>query len=203
VYSASSAAVEKISRCHLSQWEICNKNPLLGVALETRVKKSLEASMVRQHLRGTVRLADTNEKRYQADIHLSVSCPDCHADLAIDCKRETCTDAKGNAVYESREFYETARGQSSLTRYLKNTDRFLFIAFEYALSDSEDNRERRLFFTPGKWLRSRFDENVGIQHNDIVSTWWPGCSKRPDLLYDIDILGLIAIADSYQGVRRS
>ncbi len=68
--SASSAAVEKIQRCHLSQRQLCLINPRTGAKTEIVVKQSLEHSIARQHLRGTIRLTDPIDKRRAPDLFL-------------------------------------------------------------------------------------------------------------------------------------
>jgi hypothetical protein len=196
--SASSPAVEKIQRCHLSQWRICDINPRIGANTEVVVKKSIEASMTRQHLRGTVRLNDPREKRTKPDIYIEA----CGRHLSFDVRHWTSTQARAGRVYKSREFYEYARGESSLTTFLKDTKRFLYIVFELAVIDSSGNRERRLFCVPGLWLQDQFDHSIGVKI-DYVAEAWPSYGKNQSLLYDIDLWKLIEIADNYQGARRS
>ena len=192
--SAPSTAVEKIQRCHLSQWQVCNKNPLIGVRAEITVKKSIEASIIRQHLRGTVRLIDQTEKRLLPDILATV----CGRHLGFDIRHWTATRARGGRIYPSREFYEYARGESSLTTYLQDTQRFLYVGFELAVIDPSGNRERRLFCVPGVWLQAQFAIRTGISIDEIADLW-PSFGKNRSLLYDIDLWKLIEIAD--QGGR--
>jgi hypothetical protein len=186
--------VEKIQHCHLSQWQICNKNPLIGVRAEIAVKKSIDASIIRQHLRGTVRLIDQTEKRLLPDILATI----CGRHLGFDIRHWTATLARGGRIYPSREFYETARGESSLTTYLRDTQRFLYVGFELAVIDPSGNRERRLFCVPGVWLQAQFAIRTGISIDEIADLW-PSFEKNRSLLYDIDLWKLIEIAD--QGGR--
>ena len=188
--SAPSAAVEKIQRCHLTQWQICDKNPRIGVRTEITVKKSIEAAITRQHLRGTVRLIDQTEKRQLPDILATV----CGRHLSFDIRHWTATRARGGRIYVSREFYATSRGESSLATYLQDTTRFLYVAFELAVIDSSGNRERRLFCVPGKWLQEQFARRTGISIDEIADLW-PSFGKNRSLLYDIDLWKLIEIAE--------
>jgi hypothetical protein len=197
--SAPSAAVEKIRRCRLSQWQICNLNPSTGRKTELLVKQSLERSLTGQGLTGTVRLNDAKEKRIKPDIYLDT----CGRNLSFDCRYWTGTQARSGKIYASRELYGTQRGEPSLAVYLKDTRRFLFLAFELAIVDSTGHRERRLFCIPGLWLQDQFNHQTGIQIEDIASAAWPGFSKGPDLMYNVDVLGLIEITEDYQGARRS
>ena len=188
--NAPSTAVEKIQRCHLSQWQICDKNPRIGVRTEITVKKSIEAAITRQHLRGTVRLIDQTEKRQLPDILATV----CGRHLSFDIRHWTATRARGGRIYVSREFYATSRGESSLATYLQDTTRFLYVAFELAVIDSSGNRERRLFCVPGKWLQEQFARRTGISIDEIADLW-PSFGKNRSLLYDIDLWKLIEIAE--------
>jgi hypothetical protein len=193
VSSTQSSAVEKIQRCHLSQLQICNLNPSTGRRTELIVKQSLERSLTGQGLAGTVHLNDEKDKRIKPDIYLDT----CGRSLSVDCRHWTGTESRRGKVYESRELYGTQRGQPSIEVYLQDTRRFLFLAFELAIVDSTGHRERRLFCIPGLWLQDRFAAKTGIPIDEIVESAWPGFSKGKNLLYDIDVLGLIETADSY------
>lgn len=199
--NSSTSGVEKIKRCHLSQWQICNLNPSVGRRTELVVKQSLERSLIRQGLTGTLRLNDEAEKRSKPDIYLDVS----GQSLSIDCRRWTNTAARSGKIYESREMYGTARGEPSIAIYMQDTRRFLFLAFELAVIDPTGKRERRLFCVPGLWLQDQFAAKTGIPIEEVVEAAWPGFSKGPDMLFDIDVCGLIDIANSVgcQGGRRS
>jgi len=194
------SAVEKIQRCHLSQWQICNLNPSTGRKTELLVKQSLERSLIGQGLIGTVHLNDSTEKRTKPDIYLNT----CGRSLSLDCRHWTGTKSRRGKVYPTRELYGYARGEPSLVTYLQDTRRFLFMAWELTIVDTATgHKERRLFCVPGLWLQDQFNHLTGMPIEDIASAAWPGFSKGSDLLYDIDILGLIDTADNYQGVRRS
>ena len=189
------SAVEKIQRCHLSQWQICNLNPSTGRRTELLVKQSLERSLISQGLTGTVRLTDSAEKRTKPDIYLDT----CGRSLSLDCRHWTGTESRRGKVYPTRELYGYARGEPSLVTYLQDTRRFLFMAWELTIVDTATgHRERRLFCVPGLWLQDQFNYRTGIPIEDIASAAWPGFSKGPDLLYDIDVLGLIETADTYR-----
>ena len=179
--SASSPGVEKIQCCHLSQWQICNLNPSTGANTEVVVKKSIESAMTRQHLRGTVQLNDPTEKRTKPDIYIEA----CGRHLSFDVRHGTSTQARAGRIYESREFYEYVRGESSLTTFLKDTHRFLFLAFELAIIDSTGDRQRRLFCVPGLWLQDQFDHRTGVMIDEVAEAW-PSYGKNQSLLYDID-----------------
>jgi hypothetical protein len=194
----STSGVEKIKRCRLTQWEICNKNPSTGRNFEILLKRSLETSLTSQGLTGTCRMNDEKEKRVKPDIYLDT----CGRYLSFDCRHWTATEARAGRIYQSREFYQSARGEPSLAVYLRDTRRTLFVAFELKIVDSQGNRERRLFLPPGQWLQDRFDRDTGIKIDEITESW-PSYGKGPDLLYDIDVCGLIDIADSFGGGRRS
>lgn len=187
----SSSGVEKIKRCRLTQWEICHKNPSTGRNFETLLKRSLETSITSQELAGTCWLNDVSEKRIKPDIYLNT----CGRSLSFDCRHWTRTESRAGRIYQSREFYQTARGEPSLAVYLRDNSHVLFVAFELKIVDSQGNRERRLFLPPGQWLKDRFDRDTGIKIDEITEAW-PSYGKGPDLLYDIDILSLIEIADS-------
>jgi len=134
---------------------------------------------------------------------MTVIGPDRTDHLGIDCRRWTNTKARREAVYQSREFYEYARGESSLASFLKDTKRFLFVTFELCVSDTATgNKERRLFPVPGVWLQDQFAYTTGVKIDDIANRW-PSFGKDDNLLYKIDICELLAIADRYQDVRRS
>ena len=198
--SASSAAVEKIQRCHLSQRQLCLINPRTGAKTEIVVKQSLEHSIARQHLRGTIRLTDPIDKRRAPDLFLSV----CGRDLSIDVRHWTATQARRERVYLSREFYGTARGEDTLTTFLKDAKRFLYVAFELAMLDSRGNRERKIVFVPGIWLHHEFvlSSDIGLPIDDVVDAWSSlTFGKAGTRLYNIDIWRLIEVADTYQGRR--
>ena len=189
-----SPRVEKIKHCHLTQWEICNKNPSTGRNFEILLKRSLETSLTSQGLTGTCRLNDVSEKRIKPDIYLDT----CGRHLSLDGRHWTNTKSRAGRIYESRELYRSARGESSLATYLKDNRRTLFVAFELKVVDTQGNRERRLYLPPGQWLQDRFDVSTGVKIDEITETW-PAYNKGADLLYDIDVYQLIEIADSYQG----
>ena len=198
--SAPSAAVEKIQRCHLSQRQLCLINPRIGVRTELAVKQSIEHSIARQHLRGTIRLTDPIDKRRAPDLFLSV----CGRDLSIDVRHWTATQARRERVYLSREFYGTARGADTLTTFLQDSKRFLYVAFELAMIDSRGNRERKLVFVPGAWLQHEFalSSEVGLPVDNIVDAWSDlTFGKAGTRLYNIDMWQLIEVADTYQGRR--
>jgi hypothetical protein len=72
------------------------------------------------------------------------------------------------------------------------------MAWELAIIDTSDgHKERRLFCVPGLWLQDQFSHQTGMAIEDIASAAWPGFSKGKDLLYKIDVCGLIETADSY------
>lgn len=186
----STPQVQRIDECYLPQWMICHMNPTIGVNLEATVKKSIEAAIIRDRLRGTVRLSDASQKRYQPDILVDVTGPGLAAHFAIDCRRWTGTRKRSGRIYRSREFYGTQRGRASLDQYLEDKRRTLFVAFELAFVDGTGRRERRLFLPTGTWLRDQFDTQTGVSIDDIPAAW-PGFSKRPDLLYDIPVKALL------------
>lgn len=187
------SAVEKIQRCHLSQWQICHINPTKGRNTEILVKQSIERSLIGQGLTGTVHLNDESEKRIRPDIYLDT----CGRSLSFDCRHWTGTQARSGKIYQSRELYGTQRGQPSIEVYLQDTRRFLFLAFELAVVDSTGHRERRLFCIPGLWLQDQFNHQTGIKIDEIAESAWPGFSKGTDLLYNINIGNLIETADAY------
>ena len=191
-----SPRVEKIKRCRLTQWEICNKNPSTGRNFETLLKRSLETSLISQGLTGTSRLNDEIEKRIKPDIYLDT----CGRHLSFDCRHWTATESRAGRIYQSREFYQSARGEPSLAVYLRDNSRTLFVAFELKVVDTQGNRGRRLYLPPGQWLQDRFSVSTGIKIDEITEAW-PAYSKGADLLYDIDLNRLIEIADSYHGRR--
>jgi len=198
--SAPSAAVEKIQRCHLSQRQICDLNPRIGARTEIVVKQSLEHSIARQHLRGTIRLTDPKDKRRAPDLFLSV----CGRDLSVDVRHWTATQARHEKLYLKREFYGTTRGEDTLTTFLRDAKRFLYVAFELAMIDSRGNRERKLVFVPGAWLHHEFSlsSEVGLSVDHIVDAWASlTFGKAGTRLYNIDIWRLIEVADTYQGRR--
>jgi len=186
-------AVEKIEHCHLSQWLICNLNPSTGRSTELVVKKSIEAAMIGAAMRGTVRLNDEARGRLP-DIYADI----CGRHLSFDCRHWTDTAARGGKVYLSREFYGTARGRPSLTTFLKDSSRFLFVAFELAVIDPTGHRERRLFCIPGPWLQYQFERSTGVKICDLAEAWL-SFGKNQSLLYDLDMWKLIEIADEYHG----
>ena len=185
--SQTAAGVEKIECCHLPQREICRRNPWVGVRTKIAVKQSLEHAIARQHLRGTIRLNDPKEKRITPDIFLEC----CGRHLSIDVKRWTATYARHERLYLSREFYGTARGEDSLTTFLKDAKRFLLVAFEFTIFG-----ERRLVFVPGGWLQHEYElsAEIGINVDRLVESW-PSFGKEGTRLYNIDVWKLIEIAD--------
>lgn len=183
--------VARIEECYLPQWQICNLNPSMGARLEVTVKKSIEAAIIREGLRGEVSLSDSTQKRYQPDIIVDVTGPGQAAHFSVDCRHWTGTSARYGRIYLSREFYATARGGPTLDIFLEDDSRTLFVAFELAIVDSRGHRERRLFLPTGRWLRDQFDTMTGVPIDNIPESW-PGFRKRADLLYDIDIRTLIA-----------
>lgn len=188
------STVERIQRCHLSQWQICHINPTKGRNTEILVKQSLERSLIAQGLTGTVCLNDTREKRTKPDIYLD----SCGRSLSLDCRHWTGTESRHGKVYPTRELYGYARGVPSLVTYLQDTRRFLFMAWELAIIDTADGHtERRLFCVPGLWLQDQFNHQTGISIEDIAGAAWPGFSKGKDLLYQINVCGLIETADCY------
>lgn len=197
------SAVEKISHCRYTKTTLCHINPIMGRNCEILVKRSLESSMIRQHLSGTIHLNDSAQKRLHPDIYMDVTSPGYAAHIGMDVKRWTRTEPRGGKVYESRECYGSQRAESSIATYLQDSSRFLYVAFELAIIDSQGNRERRLFCVPGAWLKSEFDQRTGVDIEDIASAAWPGFAKGRDLLYQIDVCGLIEAANYHQGGRRS
>lgn len=196
------ATIEKIKRCPLPQTEICYLNPIIGSRTEVTVKQSIERSIIRQHLRGTVRLTEKRDKRTLPDILVDIIGG---PRLSFDIKHWTDTRARGGRTYLSRESYGSQRrGPDSLTTYLSDSSRFLFVCYECAITDSQGHRERRLSCVPGRWLKNEYDRSTerGLWTAQIIEPW-PSYGKGPDLRYDIDIIELIGIADSFEGGRRS
>lgn len=183
--------VARIKACHLPQWRVCLRNPAVGIRTEVAVKQSIEQSIARQHLRGTVRLHESQEKCDRPDIYVECS----GRSLSIDCKHYTATAARHGRVYAVREFYGYQRGEDTLTNFLRDEQRFLFIAFELMMSDGRGREERRLVVVPGKWLKSRFDaSNEGISI-DLIADLWPSFGKEGTRLYNIDLWKLFEIAE--------
>jgi hypothetical protein len=198
--ATSPSAVEKIERCHLSRRQICHINPRMGVKTEIKVKQSIEQSIIRQHMRGTIRLNDQTDKRTKPDIHLDC----CGRHLSVDTRYWTSTSARHERLYLSREFYGSQRGTDSLTTFLQDDKRFLFIAFEFAMIDPDGNRERKLIFVPGIWLHREFvlSPDTGLPVDNIIGAWSSlTFGKEKTRLYDIDMWRLIEVADTYQGRR--
>lgn len=198
--SAPSTAVEKIERCHLTRRQICDINPRTGAKTEIVVKQSLEHSIARQHLRGTIRLTDPKDKRRAPDLFLSV----CGRDLSVDVRHWTATRARYEKIYLKREFYGTARGEDTLTTFLQDAKRFLYVAFELAMLDSRGSRERKIVFVPGIWLQHEFvlSSDIGLPIDNVVDAWSSlTFGKAGTRLYDIDVWRLIEVADIYQGRR--
>lgn len=186
------AVVKKIENCSLSQQQVCSRNPLIGIRTEITVKQSIEHSIIKQSMRGVVRLHEGDEKRDKPDIFADVA----GRHLSIDVKRYTNTWARRGRIYLDREFYGHHRGEDTLTTFLRDSKRFLFIAFELKIAH-EGSDERRLIFVPGKWLKREFERSaeIGIDINYIVERW-ESFGKNHTRLYDIDIWKLIEISEN-------
>lgn len=187
------SSVERVEACPLSQWQVCHLNPRIGIRTEITVKQSLEQSIARQGMRGTVRLNEGNEKRFRPDIYL-----DCDArHLSIDCRHWTATASRHGRIYHSREFYQTQRGESTLDTYLKDGERSLVVAFELMMTDGRGHKERQVFFIPGLWLKQQFERSteIGIDIDNLVELW-PAFRKEGSRLYNIDLWKLFEIAEN-------
>lgn len=184
--------VARIDACPLPQWRVCHRNPVIGVKTEIAVKQSFDQSLARQHLRGTVRLHEGKEKRDKPDIYIEC----CGRSLSADCKHYTATVARHGRIYSIREFYGHQRGEDTLTTFLRDEKRFLFVAFELMMTDGRGHKARRLVMVPGKWLKARFEGSTeaGISI-DLIADLWPSYGKNGKRLYDIDIWELIEISE--------
>lgn len=186
--------VQRLESCHLDRWQICIRNPIVGARLETIVKQSLEHSIAKQHLRGTVRL--TQNRRENPDILVDL-CERHH--LAVDCRHWTATKHRHGKIYLSREFYGTQRrGKPSLNEFLEDRSRLLLIVFELLMVDtSTGKRHRKLFFVPGWWLDQQFKQQPGISI-DLIASAWPSFGKNRKLRYEIDVWKLVEMADEWE-----
>lgn len=188
--TASPSVVEKI--CNLPQWRVCNLNPRNGRSFEKIVKKSIEQSLVRQGIIGTVRLNSEREKRRLPDIFLDVA----GRRISCDCRYWTRTESRNGRIYLSREFYGSTRFEPSIISHVQDGDRFHFVGWSLSVTGTKGHNRRLLFLVPGKWILDQFKNRPGIRIDTIAETW-PGYQKNRELLYDIDILKLIQTADSY------
>lgn len=181
--------------CNLPQWKVCNLNPLNGRSFEKIVKRSIEQSLDRQGIIGTVRLNNEREKAHLPDIFLDVA----GRRLSVDCRYWTRTEHRSGRIYLSREFYGSTRFEPSLLSHLQDS-RIHFVSWSLSVTDPWGHKKRLLFFVPGKWILDQFKRHPGIKIDSIAEAW-VGYGKAQDLLYyDIDILGLLQAADTYHGV---
>lgn len=187
--TASPRVVKKV--CHQSQRWICNINPRTGRGFEKTVKRSIEQSLAKQGMTGTLRLNNERQKRRLPDLFLDVA----GRELSIDCRYWTRTEARSDRIFLSREFYGSTRYEPSLLTHLQDS-RFHFIAWSLSVTGPKGNNRRLLFFAPGLWIWDQFKRSPGIKI-DLIAETWPGYRKTQDLLYDIDILKLIQTADTY------
>lgn len=188
--------IKNLEACALPRWEICQRNPVVGAGLENVTKQSLELSIARQRLRGTVRLNEPSSRL--PDIRVDLHLPHKTVLFSVDCKHWTATQARGGRIYLSREFYGSQRGEPTLRRFLEDTTRFLFIAFELPIVDKKTGKHyRRLFFVPGGWLWEQFRHLTGVPA--IKLTDWPSFGKDGGRLYNIDLYQLIDMVDNWRG----
>jgi len=188
--TASPKVVKKI--CHQSQRWICNINPRTGRGFEKTVKRSLEQSLAKQGMTGTLRLNNERQKRRLPDLFLDVA----GRELSIDCRYWTRTEARSDRIFLSREFYGSTRFEPSIISHVQDGGRFHFVGWSLSVVGPRGHNHRSLFLVPGLWILQQFQNRPGIRIDTIAETW-PGYRKTQDLLYDIDILNLIQTADTY------